>query len=70
VKKEIRTKREIAHDVLGKLLTGRTRITIAEAVEATAKAGVSRRTTARAARELGLQEIHNGPYGAFWERAS
>lgn len=63
------TKREIAGRLLAELFTKRKRIAIAEAVEAGAAVGVSRRTLQRACRELGVKEVHNGPFPAFWELA-
>jgi hypothetical protein len=63
------TKREQAHDILRALFQGRSRIAIAEAVDAAGRLEVSKRTVQRAARDLGLFEVHNGPYGAFWEQA-
>jgi hypothetical protein len=61
------TKRELAADVLQALFSQRPRIAIAEAVEAAAQVDVSKRTVQRAARDLGVREVHNGSYGAFWE---
>jgi hypothetical protein len=62
------TKREIARKLLGDLFTNRQRVPIAEAVAAGQKLDVSRRTLTRACSDLGIREIHNGPYGAFWEK--
>jgi N-formylglutamate amidohydrolase len=62
------TKREQAQAVLSSLFAGgRNRIPIAEAVQAASEVGVSRRTLTRAARDLGVTEVHNGPYPAYWE---
>jgi hypothetical protein len=62
------TKREAARVLLLKLFSGRSRITIAEAVAAGAEEGISRRTLTRACKDLGVVEVHNGRYGAFWEK--
>jgi hypothetical protein len=62
------TKRELAQRLLEELFVGRDRITIAEAVAAGVERGVSRRTLVRACREAGIREVHNGPYGGFWEK--
>jgi ABC-type uncharacterized transport system fused permease/ATPase subunit len=61
------TKREHARVLLAQLMTGRTRIAIADAMTAALAEGISRRTMQRAKADLGLVEIHNGPYGAFWQ---
>jgi hypothetical protein len=66
--KDTRTKREIAIDVLSKLMNGHERIRIADAMDAALAHGVSIRTMQRAKADLGLVEVHNGPKGAFWER--
>ena len=62
------TKRERARLILESLFKSRDRITIAEAVAAGAEQGVSRRTLTRACHDLGIREVHNGPFGGFWER--
>jgi hypothetical protein len=62
-----KTKREIATDLLRDLFRDRTRIEIAEAVKRGAALGVSRRTLLRAGSELGVREVHNGPFPAFWQ---
>lgn len=62
------TQREIAHEVLAALFRTSTRVAIADAVEAGQARGVSRRTLRRAATELGVKEIHNGPAPGFWEK--
>jgi hypothetical protein len=64
---DLKTKRELATDVLRGLFWQRPRIAIAEAVAAAEHLGVSRRTVERAARDLGVREVHNGRSGAFWE---
>jgi hypothetical protein len=61
------TKREHARAILAALMTGRTRIAIVDAMKAAAVHDVSSRTMQRAKADLGLVEIHNGRYGAFWE---
>jgi hypothetical protein len=60
------TKREAARDLLTGIFRNRTRITIAEAMEAAAELGISRRTMIRACGDLGIREVHNGPFGAIW----
>ena len=62
------TKREQAHEILRALLADRNRIEIEEAVEAGRANDVSRRTMERAARDLGLVNIHNGPMPGFWQK--
>jgi hypothetical protein len=42
-------------------------VPIAEAVAAGHERDISRRTLTRAARALCIQEIHNGPFPAFWQ---
>lgn len=64
------TKREIAEEILKEMFQDEDRIAIADARKAVARHGVSARTLARAASDLGVVEIHNGPYGAFWAIAS
>lgn len=64
----MKTKIELARDLLVELFSNRDRIEISEAVAAGAEIGVSRRTLQRACRERGVREIHNGPYGGFWEK--
>jgi hypothetical protein len=61
------TKRELAHELLGELFAGRKRIAITEVVDRGRELDVSRRTLRRAATELGIHEIHNGPHPGFWE---
>jgi hypothetical protein len=63
------TKRETARSLLEELFRDRSRVPIAEAVEAGLERGVSRRTLTRACGDLGVTEIHNGPFGGFWEKA-
>ena len=62
------TKMETAVAILEQLFAHKSRITIAEAVAAGDEQGVSRRTLTRACRQLDVHEVHNGCYGAFWER--
>jgi hypothetical protein len=62
-----KTKRELAAEVLHELFRERRRIAIAEAVEAAGRLDVSKRTVQRAAHDLGVREVHNGSFGAFWE---
>lgn len=62
------TKREIAKTILKEQFANRERVAIAELVQIADGRGVSRRTLTRAAQELGIREVHNGPFGAFWER--
>jgi hypothetical protein len=62
------TKREISRAILEEQFASRSRIPIAELRDLAAERDVSARTLQRAARDLDLQEIHNGPYGAFWQR--
>jgi hypothetical protein len=64
------TKREVADRILRGLFAHNNRISIADAIQAAGPHGVSRRTIQRAARDLGVREVHNGPYGAFWEQPS
>ena len=64
---DVRTKREIARDLLSSLFANQKRIPIAEAVAVGKHVGVSRTTLIRACRDLGVREVHNGRYGAFWE---
>jgi hypothetical protein len=66
----VTTKREAAAALLAELFANHKRVAIADAVAAGAARGISRRTLTRACRELGVTAIHNGPYGAFWERAA
>jgi hypothetical protein len=65
----MKTKGEMARELLIELFAHRSRITIADAVDRGAESGISRRTLQRACVDLGVREIHNGPYGAFWERS-
>jgi hypothetical protein len=62
------TKREHGRRILEALFADRDRVAIAEAVAAGAEHHVSRRTLVRACRDLGVREVHNGPFAAFWER--
>lgn len=62
------TKREIAVAILRQEFAQRPRIAISEIVALAAERGVSRRTLTRACRDVGIHEVHNGPYGGFWER--
>jgi hypothetical protein len=64
------TKREAAAALLSELFANHKRVAIADAVAAGNARGISRRTLTRACRELGVTAVHNGPYGAFWERAA
>jgi hypothetical protein len=66
---ELLTKRERGRAILVGLFSDRVRVPIAEVVAVAAEQGVSRRTLTRACGDLGIREVHNGPYGAFWERA-
>jgi hypothetical protein len=61
------TKREHAREILRALFAHQQRIAIADAMAAGKAQGISRKTIQRASNELGVREIHNGPYGAFWE---
>lgn len=63
----MQTQMEIALEVLEGLFAESQRIAIKDAVAAAAKRGVSRTTLTRARKKLGAVEIHNGPYGGFWE---
>lgn len=63
------TKREQAAEILRGLFANADRIAIADAVAAGKAQDVSRGTLRRAATDLGVREIHNGPYGAFWEKS-
>ena len=63
----MQTKREIATKILEDLFSHRHRIPIAEAVERGREEDVSRQTLRRAGKSMGVKEVHNGPYGAFWE---
>jgi hypothetical protein len=60
------TKGEAARGLLSSMFRERPRILIAEVMEAAAERGISRRTMQRACSDLGITEIHNGPYGAIW----
>ncbi len=60
------TKREAARGLLAAMFRERPRILIAEVMEAAAGHAISRRTMIRACGDLGVTEIHNGPYGAIW----
>jgi hypothetical protein len=62
------TKRELAAALLTEVFATRDRISIAEVVALGDDRGVSRRTLTRAAQDLGVTEIHNGPFPGFWER--
>jgi hypothetical protein len=64
------TQLEKAIRLLAELFRGRERIAIAEATTHGQVHGVSRRTMSRAARQLGVQEVHNGRLPAFWELPS
>lgn len=64
------TKREIAENILREAFKDTARQPIAEIVARGQRQGVSRRTLTRAAADLGIREVHNGPYPAFWEFAS
>ena len=61
------TKIEIARSLLNELFSKSKRLPIADVVAAGREVGVSRRTLIRAKVDLGLYEVHNGPFGAFWE---
>lgn len=65
---ETLTKREIGAAILRELFANRSRVPISEVVAAAQERGVSRRTLTRAGKELGITEIHNGPYGGFWTK--
>lgn len=60
------TKMEAARGLLTAMFRERPRILIAEIMRAAAERGISRRTMQRACGDLGVTEIHNGPYGAIW----
>lgn len=60
------TKREAARGLLASMFRERPRILIAEVMEAAAERGISRRTMQRACKDIGVGEIHNGPYEAIW----
>ena len=62
------TKRELGVEILRQAFTDRPRVAIAEIVATGRARDVSRRTLTRAARHLGIVEVHNGPFGAFWEK--
>jgi hypothetical protein len=61
------TKLEIALGVLRSCFKVKPRWAIADIVEQGREIGVSRRTFQRANKLLGVREVHNGPFGAFWE---
>ncbi len=65
---QLHTKREAARALLTELFTHAQRVAIATAVEEGRERGISRRTLTRACGDLGVREVHNGPYGAYWER--
>jgi N-formylglutamate amidohydrolase len=62
------TKIEAARALLERLFATYHRVAIADAVSAASEIGVSRRTLQRACAELGVKEVHNGPFGGFWEK--
>lgn len=66
---EHKTKREVGVELLREMFANQRRIAIADAVARAAELGVSRRTMMRACKDVGAHEVHNGPYGAFWEIA-
>jgi hypothetical protein len=63
-----KTKREIADELLHEMFENSERVSIAEVVAEGKRRDVSRRTLLRAKQALGVIEIHNGPYPAFWQR--
>jgi N-formylglutamate amidohydrolase len=60
------TKREAARGLLTAMFRERPRILIAEIMDAAAERAISRRTMTRACGDLGITEIHNGPFGGIW----
>ena len=64
------TKREIALVILGDLFRTQSRVSIEEAEKLASARGVSGRTMRRAAHDLGVSTITNGPNSGYWERAS
>lgn len=66
----LQTQREIAGALLTEALARESRVSIRAITAAGEERGVSRRTLTRAARDLGLKEIHNGPNPGFWEKPS
>jgi hypothetical protein len=60
------TQREAARGLLTAMFRERPRILISEVMTAAVERGISRRTMQRACGDLGVTEIHNGPYGAIW----
>jgi hypothetical protein len=62
-----KTKRELAAELLTDMFRDRTRVLIADAIARAAEQNISRRTLIRAKTDLGLREIHNGPYSGIWE---
>jgi hypothetical protein len=62
------TKRELAGALLRDLFAYRERIPIAEVVAKGREIEVSRTTLIRACRDVGIREVHNGPFGGFWEK--
>jgi hypothetical protein len=61
------SQRELARRLLIDLFSERRRISVEQAVNASAELGVSRATLIRARGDLGLRTIRNGPLPAFWE---
>ena len=63
-----RSKREIARDLIIELLPPGERVPTAEVIEEAERQGVNRRTLGRAARDLGVQWVRNGPLPGWWWR--
>jgi hypothetical protein len=64
------TKSELAAKILTEMFANSRRISIADAVEAADKVGVSRKTLTTVRKNMGAVEIHNGPHPGFWQIVS
>lgn len=64
------TKLEVAIRILSTLFAIPGRRPIADVLEAGRAQGVSSRTMRRAKRTLGIKEVRNGPFPAFWESSA
>jgi len=65
---DTRSKREVARDLLIELLPPGERVPTAQVVEEAERQGVNRRTLGRAARDLGVEWVRNGPLPGWWWR--
>jgi len=65
---DTRSKREVARDLLIELLPPGQRVPTAEVIEEAERQGVNRRTLGRAARDLGVEWVRNGPLPGWWIR--